>query len=140
MSDKPASDGPAEGTKVVDNTHIVETEVHAAPSVTQRANRYAGMIEAMGEGKNPKLAGLLKTLAPIIGMIISLCQVMFPFFAMAARGCYQIYMKTPTDLLEATMGLVFCFAGGLYPTLFAAVEAARMTGWETTSAAIADLF
>lgn len=38
----------------------------------------------------------------------------------------------PTDLLEALLGLMFCFAGGLYPTLFAAVEAARLTGWDTT--------
>lgn len=41
-----------------------------------------------------------------------------------------VYSVIPVDLLSALVGLVWCFCGGLYPTLFAAVEAARLTGWE----------
>jgi len=34
------------------------------------------------------------------------------------------------------VGLCFCFCGGLYPTLFAAVEALRLTGWAATKQAV----
>jgi len=98
------------------------------------------MIEAVAEGKNPKLAGFLKATAPCVGMFISMLQALFPYIAMFCKGCYAVYNYLPTDLLEMILGLVFCFAGGLYPTFFAAIEAARLTGWVATSQAISDLF
>lgn len=46
----------------------------------------------------------------------------------------------PTDVMWVIFGLVLCFAGGLYPTLFAAIEAARLCGWDRTQKALMDLF
>jgi hypothetical protein len=50
-----------------------------------------------------------------------------------------IYQLLPSDCISALLGLVFCFCGGLFPTLFAAVEAARLTGWVVTHRAAMDL-
>lgn len=49
------------------------------------------------------------------------------------------YVMLPTDALDAIIGLVFCFCGGLYPMLFAAVQAARLSGWKTTCDAVSEL-
>jgi hypothetical protein len=40
----------------------------------------------------------------------------------------------------AIIGLIICFFGGLYPTLFAAAEAFRLCGWERTQGAIMDIY
>jgi hypothetical protein len=39
----------------------------------------------------------------------------------------------------AAVGLVFCFFGGTYQCLFAAVEAARLSGWDATYHSMQDL-
>ena len=49
------------------------------------------------------------------------------------------YKITPTNLLMAAIGLVFCFFGGTYAVLFAAIEAARLSGWESSYIALCDL-
>jgi hypothetical protein len=46
----------------------------------------------------------------------------------------------PTDIMWVIFGFVLCFAGGLYPTLFAAIEAGRLCGWDRTEKALMDLF
>lgn len=46
----------------------------------------------------------------------------------------------PELLAPAFMGLVMCFFGGSYMTLIAAVEAYRLTGWESTHKCIVDLY
>lgn len=78
----------------------------------------------------PKLAPVMKALAPIFGCFIAISGALLPYFVMVFKMVYKAYEYLPTDLLEALAGLVFCFAGGLYPTFFAACEAARLTGWE----------
>jgi len=57
----------------------------------------------------------------------------------ASQAGYAIYSIIPIDLLNAVIGVVLCFCGGLYPTLFAALEAARLSGWENTQKALVDL-
>jgi hypothetical protein len=45
----------------------------------------------------------------------------------------------PTDLIVAQAGIVYCFAGGYYPALFAALQAAQHCGWPQMIEAIQDL-
>lgn len=53
---------------------------------------------------------------------------------------YKLYNLCPTDLAWCAFGLVLCFAGGMYPTLFAAIEAARLCGWDRTQKAIENIW
>jgi hypothetical protein len=43
------------------------------------------------------------------------------------------------DAIIAQVGLVYCFLGGYYPTLFSSLQAARYCGWHIMVAAISDL-
>ncbi len=45
----------------------------------------------------------------------------------------------PKDTSRLLIGFVFCFFGGLYPTLFAAIEAAKHGGVEIIADAMGDL-
>ena len=52
---------------------------------------------------------------------------------------YALYLITPLNLVMAAIGLIFCFFGGTFAVLFAAVEAARLSGWETTYISLCDI-
>jgi len=122
----PLSDeNPPPGAKVVITTSEVQI-----PSLQQRAARYQGLFDAATAGAPPRLAPVLKCLGPVLGFGIAIFQALLPFFMAFFNICAKFYAIVPTDLLEAGMGVIFCFAGGLYPTLFAACEAARLTGWD----------
>eukprot|EP00548_Thalassiothrix_antarctica_P007873 CAMPEP_0194137456 /NCGR_PEP_ID=MMETSP0152-20130528/7346_1 /TAXON_ID=1049557 /ORGANISM="Thalassiothrix antarctica, Strain L6-D1" /LENGTH=259 /DNA_ID=CAMNT_0038834483 /DNA_START=346 /DNA_END=1125 /DNA_ORIENTATION=+ len=43
------------------------------------------------------------------------------------------------DGIIAQIGLVYCFCGGSYPTLFAAIQAARISGLQDVQKAVSDL-
>ena len=51
--------------------------------------------------------------------------VLWPYVWQMVQACRNVYSVMPVDLISALVGLVWCFCGGLYPTVFAAVEAAR---------------
>jgi hypothetical protein len=51
----------------------------------------------------------------------------------------NFYRALPQDAILAQVGLVYCFAGGYYPTLFSSLQAARHCGLEIMVAAIQDL-
>lgn len=61
------------------------------------------------------LIGVFTTLTPII---ITGCQTM-----------YKSYKTLPEDQLKILIGTIICFFGGVYPGLFAAIEAAKLGGW-----------
>jgi hypothetical protein len=50
-----------------------------------------------------------------------------------------LYLKLPQNMINFFIGFIFCFFGGMYPVLFAAVEAADQGGRETVVAALTDL-
>eukprot|EP00934_Nitzschia_sp_Nitz4_P003853 Nitzschia sp. Nitz4//scaffold99_size76975//75210//76392//NITZ4_005589-RA/size76975-processed-gene-0.40-mRNA-1//1//CDS//3329560889//3843//frame0 len=49
------------------------------------------------------------------------------------------YQGLTKDAILAQVGLVYCFAGGYYPTLFSSVHAARHCGWDIMVSALCDL-
>eukprot|EP00729_Bicosta_minor_P017271 gene17271-33313_t len=87
--------------------------------------------------KMPKVAAALRMAAPVVGVAVWSYLILISHVYETQYAV--VYSVIPVDLLSALVGLVWCFCGGLYPTLFAAVEAARLTGWETTSKAVTDL-
>lgn len=52
---------------------------------------------------------------------------------------YALFKKLPQNVILFFNGLVFCFFGGLFPTLFAAVQAAEHGGRQTFIDALGDL-
>lgn len=50
------------------------------------------------------------------------------------------YQRLPHDAIMAQAGLVYCFAGGYFPTLFAAIAAAQQSGMNIMLSALNDLY
>mmetsp|Transcript_118674 Transcript_118674/g.343232 ORF Transcript_118674/g.343232 Transcript_118674/m.343232 type:complete len:332 (+) Transcript_118674:83-1078(+) len=68
-----------------------------------------------------KLQGLAK---PVLDGIVFMIPIIIKYGRMA-----RIYIqKLPTNAFNFIVGFIFCFAGGLYPLLFAAVQAAEHGG------------
>jgi len=88
---------------------------------------------------SPTVAKALRMTAPLVGVGVHVATVLWPYVWQMVQACRNVYSVMPVDLISALVGLVWCFCGGLYPTVFAAVEAARLTGWAATSRAVTDL-
>lgn len=67
------------------------------------------------------------------------CRVILPPLAYATKLVVGFYRSLPKDAITAQAGLVYCFAGGYYPALFAAVQAAQSCGWPQMCHALDDL-
>ena len=63
-------------------------------------------------------------------------KIMLPIVAYTTKLVVGFYRSLPKDALIAQAGLVYCFAGGYYPALFAAVQAAQNCGWNTMCQAL----
>jgi hypothetical protein len=72
---------------------------------------------------------------PIIAFITSLTPVVITF----CQKAYECYKILPEDQLQFIIGFIICFFGGVYPALFAAIEAAKHGGLTTLKAALKDL-
>jgi hypothetical protein len=92
-----------------------------------------------GEAFQGPSGNLEKTVESIVGIIIDICRTVLPPVYSFTRCTIQFYRSLPTDAIVAQAGLVYCFAGGYYPTLFAALTAAQNCGWQTMVYAIEDL-
>ena len=64
--------------------------------------------------------------------------VLPPLFAVT-KTIVAFYRALPKDAIVAQVGLVYCFAGGYYPTLFSSLQAAQQYGWNVMVEAIEDL-
>jgi hypothetical protein len=80
-----------------------------------------------------------QNVATVVDILASTCQALLPPVVAAVRGINSFYRAMPLDAVIAQVGLVYCFAGGYYPTLFSALQAARYCGWESMVEALDDL-
>lgn len=78
---------------------------------------------------------LEKFVKPIANAVAFLLPILIKY----CNKLYKIWSKIPKDESYIVIGLVFCFFGGLYPTLFAAIQAARASGWESMISALSTL-
>lgn len=74
-----------------------------------------------------------------IGPIISLITMILPYIITYCDKLYRFYKSLPKDTARLLIGFIFCFFGGLYPTLFAAIEAAKHGGIEIVANALEDI-
>jgi len=86
-----------------------------------------------------KLTAASKFLSAAIAPAISVVSIIFPYVVQTVNIANGIYQKLPHDGINALVGLVFCFFGGIYPTVFAALQAARSSGWDNMIKSIKDL-
>lgn len=75
----------------------------------------------------------------IVGIVSSCVRTCLPPIVGLVRAIASIYSVLPTDAIIAQLGIVYSFAGGYYPTLFATLQAAHQCGWQRVTAAIKDL-
>jgi hypothetical protein len=72
---------------------------------------------------------------PLITGVIAAIPVIIQY----SQIVWRKYKQLPADELTLLTGFVFCFLGGVYPALFAAIEAAKHGGIESVSKALGDL-
>ena len=81
-------------------------------------------------------ASLLQSIAkPIVNAL----TIVVPFLITTTKTAYNQYLKLPQNALLFIYGSVFCFFGGTFPVLFAALQAAEYSGRATLVKAISDL-
>mmetsp|Transcript_20099 Transcript_20099/g.22977 ORF Transcript_20099/g.22977 Transcript_20099/m.22977 type:complete len:325 (+) Transcript_20099:64-1038(+) len=71
--------------------------------------------------------------------LVQFLSFVIPLLLINGRRIRDAYYKLPNNMLQFHLGFVFCFFGGLYPVLFAAIQAAEFGGRETLRAAAKDL-
>lgn len=72
---------------------------------------------------------------PIIAFITAMTPHVINFCQKAA----VLYKSLPEDQLQLLIGFMICFFGGVYPALFAAIEAAKHGGLNNVKLALKDL-
>jgi hypothetical protein len=82
------------------------------------------------------LAELLQNVAKPMVAILTL--IIPPMFKMTGKA-YAVYKKLPANAIKFMVGFTFCFFGGMYPTVFAAVQAAEHGGRQIVVHAVGDL-
>lgn len=72
---------------------------------------------------------------PVVTILVWILPLMISY----CRFLHQTWKKIPYDASTFLIGVVFCFFGGLYPTLFAALQAAKHSGISTVRVAMSSL-
>ena len=98
--------------------------------------RIASLITKASEAAPPALAVYLKQATPVFQAAWAFLCLVAPLYLQLWTLAVKAYETLPMELIEALMGLGMCFAGGAYCASIAAVEAFRMTGWDTTRRAL----
>lgn len=92
-----------------------------------------------GADNQVPLSSLDKTIRMAMQVLLTTGRLVLPPVVRVTQTVLQFYVALPKDLIIAQAGLVYCFAGGYFPTLFAAIQAAEQCGWEIMVQAIDDL-
>jgi hypothetical protein len=71
--------------------------------------------------------------------IIAFITAMTPHVITFCQKAYALYKTLPEDQLQFLIGFMICFFGGVYPALFAAIEAAKHGGLNKVKLALKDL-
>ncbi|CAB9528310.1 expressed unknown protein [Seminavis robusta] len=83
------------------------------------------------------------TFVKVVGIaadiLVQCGRVVLPPIVALTKMIVGFYQALPKDAIMAQVGLVYCFAGGYYPTLFSSLAAAQQFGWDVMVEAIQDL-
>ena len=87
----------------------------------------------------PGIGGFVRLIGTVTQVLISCGKAVLPPAVAGIKGIIGFYRALPIDAVIAQVGLVYCFAGGYYPTLFSSLQAAEHCGWRVMLHAIDDL-
>jgi hypothetical protein len=77
----------------------------------------------------PSMNMLYETVVIIIQIVSTVFCTILPPIAATLRAVVGFYSILPMDAIMAQIGFIYAFAGGYYPTLFAAIQAAQHCGY-----------
>ena len=80
-----------------------------------------------------------QALQKIAKPVFDIVSVVVPFTITSIRTGYRAFQKLPQNAMLFTYGSVFCFFGGTFPTLFAALQAAEHGGRKKILQSLSDL-
>lgn len=109
---------------------------HTAESEQMRIQK---KLDAWASAAPSNFIPHLKAITPVLSWLLFISELVWPYIVMLVKFLIEVYAWLPTNILMALAGLVLCFFGGTFPTLIAALEAARVCGWDRTVSACRDL-
>jgi hypothetical protein len=89
--------------------------------------------------RHDPVGGVVRVAGMVTQALITAGKIVLPPTIRLVGCVFNFYRSLPQDAILAQVGLVYCFAGGYYPTLFSSMQAARHCGLEIVVAAIQDL-
>lgn len=106
-------------------------------------NRIVEVICAASD-RVPAVAPLVRKLAPFIAFGLQIFFATLPYFNQLFVKLNLVWEQAKRyhleELGEAFVGLIYCFFGGSFMTLIAAVEAFRICGWDRTKKCLEKLY
>ena len=81
----------------------------------------------------------VRLVGTVTQLLISLGRMVLPPTVAIIKGVVKFYQALPMDAITAQIGLVYCFLGGYYPTLFSSLQAAQYCGLQVAIGALVDL-
>jgi len=78
---------------------------------------------------------VIKFTRPAIAFITSVLPLVIDW----VQKIYDVWNMVPNDYLLLIVGIIFCFFGGVYPTLFAAIQAVKAGGFKDLKDSLEDL-
>mmetsp|Transcript_31935 Transcript_31935/g.45419 ORF Transcript_31935/g.45419 Transcript_31935/m.45419 type:complete len:331 (+) Transcript_31935:75-1067(+) len=91
------------------------------------------------EDVEKKLTQAAQLLQSIAKPLVAAVSVALPFIITCCTKSWSFYKTLPKNGISFFVGFIFCFFGGLYPVVFAAVEAAEHGGRKKVVEALSDL-
>ena len=91
------------------------------------------------EQSTTKNTAVLQVLDWTVQTLLQVAKFVLPPTVALTKSVVAFYSALPRDVLIAQAGLIYCFAGGYYPTLFSSLVAARHCGWEVAVQALQDM-
>lgn len=83
-----------------------------------------GAIEEIG-----KAAELIQQVAkPVLNLIFTVIPIIINF----TSATYKFYKKLPIVVVRLIIGFIMCFFGGMFPTVFAAIEVSILSAADTS--------
>jgi len=90
----------------------------------------------MDDKTKEKIEGLTKALRGLAKPAFDAFVYLLPRVIGFVQTAYSYWMKLPQNAILFIYGFVFCFFGGTFPTLFAAIQAAEYGGRKTVMESI----
>lgn len=128
------------GKAVAEAGELKAKSMKKLSSMSAEEARVAKLVSAGADSAPEWLKKYLKMAAPVIGWVVVVGEELVPLLIKLVTFLAWVYGKMPMDLLQATLGLLMCFFGGVFPTLIAAGEAFKVSGWDQTQQALVEVW